>query len=211
MKIYLASRPENMFVTRFNQCLGLKIHEHTGKDNSRFAGDKLENALSEVERRAQERDIHDLANQVSAKSSGVFIWVRLAVEELARGFQNGTPVSALQYQLSQILAELKDLYHRIIMRVDPGSRPEGLIMIKIVLASRKQLRAVELMDCVDSWGNAKIGHPAQIHNNNHSASAPRPLGHTAQSLKDRMLAGSPNRSKSSNAREMFRFLQSSDL
>lgn len=78
VKLCLASRPWDTFVTSFSNCPGFKIHDHTLKDIEIYTSSHLHNALSKLPDHGAAGDaradrLQKIADKVSEKAQGVFI------------------------------------------------------------------------------------------------------------------------------------------
>jgi hypothetical protein len=92
VKICLASRPWNIFKNYFMRCPGFAIHEHTRADVEEYTSSRLRQSMLPT------RNVNDtvvlqlrvLRDAVTNKAQGVFICVRLVVDELVQGIIDGT-------------------------------------------------------------------------------------------------------------------------
>lgn len=67
-------------------------------------------------------DGEKLIKTIVNKSNGVFLWVRLVVEELLRGFRDGETIRTLQRKTEQMPADLENFFKRIMESIDPAYR-----------------------------------------------------------------------------------------
>ncbi|MDI1486562.1 MAG: hypothetical protein OHK93_005793 [Ramalina farinacea] len=116
LRFCVASRPENHFLDALHGYPGFAVHEYTRADIRRYAVGRLrdEHALS-LDNQQKEITL-GLVSQIEAKSDGVFMWVRLVVNELVEGLCEGDTLRELEALLSEIPTELSDLYVRAIRR-----------------------------------------------------------------------------------------------
>ena len=165
LKICLASRSWTVFISHFAECPGSAIHNYTRADIQSYTTSRLFEAsvgprqatfnVSLFPRKA-------LVEQVTNKARGVFIWVKLVVDILAKGIRDGTPLSALQETVSQLPEELKDLYLHTLRRIDSEYVEEAYIMLQIALCSTSPLLLETFIPCISfvRWGT--LGLPASI-------------------------------------------------
>jgi hypothetical protein len=118
-KIVASSRPWNVFMDVFRGLPRLRVQDLTFKDISAYVEDRL----SKNERMYQlmEKDPYNgraLATEIVTKSSGVFLWVMVAVTSLLDGLRNHDRISDLQARLRKLPDDLADLYEVIIRRTD---------------------------------------------------------------------------------------------
>ena len=94
-------------------------------------------------------NIMPLANLVATRASGVFIWVRLVVDLLAKGIQDGTPYRTLKEKVNKMPQELRDLYADTLRRIEPEYSSEAFIMLQTTLCSFEPLPLEVLMYILD--------------------------------------------------------------
>lgn len=151
LKICVASRSWTVFENHFGSCPGFAIHDHTRDDIRLYTTDKLSQASrGPTEGTRQGRNFakaEKLAEQVTDRARGVFIWVRLVVKELAKGIRDGTPLVELEDQLSKMPQELKELYINTLRRIEPEYQEEMHIMLQIALCSFSPLQLKTFLKC----------------------------------------------------------------
>ena len=76
--------------------------------------------------------ISTLAKYLVEKAEGVFIWARFAADDLIEAVHNGDNCLELVERLEQLPAELEELYDRVIQRLTPKYRREGLLLLNLV-------------------------------------------------------------------------------
>ena len=140
IKICLASRPEPLFKMAFGSCPGLSIHEYTRTDIRLYADQRMASTLLGSDDEPDARsELEHLTSEITEKANGVFIWVRLVVDELIDSFSDGCSISKLREFLSHIPEELEDLYKRIIARRKRSYAYESYVMIQVLLRAPKWL------------------------------------------------------------------------
>lgn len=148
MKICLASRPWPIFQQRLGddpQVPSLAIHDFTTKDIQDFTNSRLlttSNILQELGERHMA--ISQLSADIALRAKGVFIWVRLVVDNLRQNIIDGTPIESLQDILRGYPEELDEMYKFTLKRIRGPYRSETLIVFKIMLASRVPLTVQQL-------------------------------------------------------------------
>ena len=140
IKICVASRTWNSFGEHFGACPQFAIHEHTAGDIQAYSSQRISGpvmALKEDARTATSPKIESLSSQVTAKARGVFIWVRIVVDELVKGIRDGTALSLLEQKVSQMPEDLGDLYMHTLERASPSiPRRHGSCCKSLSVASR---------------------------------------------------------------------------
>ncbi|KAH6876597.1 hypothetical protein B0T10DRAFT_497781 [Thelonectria olida] len=119
VKLCLASRPWLVFEDAFRQRPSLRVEDLTLKDIRIFASDKLsENRMFEELRAHDPDNAQKLIEEVTARSSGVFLWVRLVVKSLLEGLRDGDTMDDLSARLYLIPKDLEDLFQKILGDLD---------------------------------------------------------------------------------------------
>lgn len=121
-KLCVASRPENVFLDAFGGCPGFAIHQYTREDIQMYAFDRMRSELSLDMSSETVTRFQGLLQEIVDKARGVFIWVRLVIDELIDGICEGDifgsdPIDKLHELLADIPDELRALYRRAILRV----------------------------------------------------------------------------------------------
>ncbi|KAH6609937.1 hypothetical protein Trco_003283 [Trichoderma cornu-damae] len=112
-KICLSSRPWTVFQDAFGYAVpNLRLQDLTYEDMYRYARDRLrENVYI---RRLLKREAaagEGLIQQAVRKSDGVFLWVRLALKETIRKFDQDAGLAGLSEALQALPSELNELFH----------------------------------------------------------------------------------------------------
>jgi len=151
IKICVASRNWNIFGEHFGNCPQFAIHEHTTLDIQAYTSERLHDAMAsfgEEGRHAFMLKVERLASQVTTKARGVFIWVRIVLDELVKGVRDGTPISLLEEKVTQMPEELSDLYRHTLERIEPEYAEESYIMLQIALCCLSPLPLQTFTKCV---------------------------------------------------------------
>ena len=150
LKMCLASRSWTVFQQHFGSFPGFSIQDYTRADIMTYIRARLE----PCGRRETDQLGHDrmtqLADLVATRASGVFIWVRLVVDMLAKGIQDGTPQRTLKEKVNSIPRELRDLYADMLRRIEPEYSMEAIIMLQTALCSFEPLPLKVFMAVVDN-------------------------------------------------------------
>jgi len=150
IKLCLASRQESVFPGAFHRSPGFAIHEYTHSDIEQYVGDHVESALGvSIVTEDDQTQVKALSNEVTKRAKGVFIWVKLVVQELVEGIIDGSSISQLRQRLESIPMELDALYTRILEKRKPEHVFEMYIMSQILLCSRKSVSLPSLMAITD--------------------------------------------------------------
>ena len=145
-KICLASRPWPVFKDTFADVPQFSIHDHTRGDIASYIRDRLHKAS---EGRVDESIpvIRTLISTITEKALGVFIWVRIVVDEVCSGIRDGTPFFILEGLVSNMPEELEELYARALSRVQPNHVLESHVLLQLALSAVSPLSLGVLRDC----------------------------------------------------------------
>jgi hypothetical protein len=124
LKVCLASRPLIEIEHRLSRFPGFKIHEWTFTDIAAFTTGRLGETVTMLSSSSSTQVIRKevqqaLIDNILEKSSGVFLWAKLVVEEIIIGLEDGDTDQELQERLDSLPPELEDLYQRIIVQISP--------------------------------------------------------------------------------------------
>ncbi|KAI4195526.1 MAG: hypothetical protein LQ350_007159 [Teloschistes chrysophthalmus] len=140
LKVCLASRSWNIFTDNVSDGPTLAIHHHTQDDIRVYTISRL-GTLSQGGPRSMlgSRSCASLTEQITAKAQGVFIWVRLVTEHVAKNIRDGTPYQTLEGTVAAMPEELEDLYYHTVARIDAEYTNEAHIIFQMVLCSVEPL------------------------------------------------------------------------
>ena len=149
LKMCLASRSWTVFQQHFGDCPGFSIHDHTREDIMTYIRARLGPCGLQEPHQLGHDSMTQLADLVATRASGVFIWVRLVVDMLAKGIQDGTPHRTLLEKVNKIPRELRDLYADTLRRIEAEYSLEAFIMLHTALCSFEPLPLEILMAISD--------------------------------------------------------------
>ncbi len=137
-RILFSSRPWPVFVEAFNNCPGLRIHEHTREDIHRYCAGSLPD-----DGRAR-AVLLPMVEEITTRARGVFLWVMLVMRDLAlvATTEHGTDEylsSKLRDRLDSIPDELNDYYSTIIQRLPLDTRRETYVLLECLSRSATKL------------------------------------------------------------------------
>ncbi|KAM0228577.1 hypothetical protein ACHAPO_010655 [Fusarium lateritium] len=120
IKICVSSRPWLVFEDAFLQAPNLLLQDYTRPDILHYVASQLNQ--NEGFARLQRRDPQyagELIDNITTKSSGVFLWIRLVVNSLLAGLTYDDRISDLQRRLNLLPRDLEALYVAITESLDP--------------------------------------------------------------------------------------------
>jgi hypothetical protein len=143
-RICLSSRPWNAFNDAFGDHLGFTMQDQNVTDLLNYIGDlmhgspSIRSMLHSSDSRTQ-RLILDLKDSILVKADGVFLWVRLVMQDLLDAAAEGATARELTKVLADLPDELKELYRRILQRIDQKHREETYFMLETLLRSHSTM------------------------------------------------------------------------
>ncbi|KAI1491228.1 hypothetical protein F5X96DRAFT_488961 [Biscogniauxia mediterranea] len=150
LKICLASRPWPLFQKELGNDPRINkfaIHEFTKTDIENYTRQNLTWAMSEVNK-SLESSLEHLIKMIVGKAHGVFIWVRIVVQQLCETIIDGGSSVDLEDYITTLPDELDELYRYTMARIKPSYGLESLVSFRIMLCSKTQLTLKGLYDAV---------------------------------------------------------------
>ena len=140
-KVIISSRPEQYFEDTFSQYRRLCLHELTFGDINNYVRLRL---------LAQPRTSHlfridwsgstALIEDICQKADGVFLWVRLAVQNIVKGLRNGDTLGLLRNRVEMLDPTLDGLIPQLLKRVDTVYRPLAASYLRFATAMKQTVR-----------------------------------------------------------------------
>ena len=149
VKFCLASRPDQAFKNAFGTSPSLSVHEYTRDDVQWYARRQIDSSILYRDIDQDMSELHQLPAEITQRANGVFIWVRIVIEELIERFIDGSTISQLREILSAMPEELKDLYQRAVSKVKPEYALESYVMAQIVLCAKNPQTLKSLLVATD--------------------------------------------------------------
>jgi hypothetical protein len=115
VKVCVSSRPWNVFEDAFGSRPSLRLEDLTFSDIQHYVTSKLSANLGFQSLQAYDKKSTDqLLNNVTARASGVFLWVVLVTQSLLEGLTDGEHLSELHKRLNSLPVELESLFWKIL-------------------------------------------------------------------------------------------------
>lgn len=136
VKIFVSSRPDNIFRDAFRDCPQLVQQDLTSQDiqifiRGQFA--KQPRLLSLMPSQGIHEPIEALFEQIVEASSGVFLWVYLVVVELLGEARDGASLAELIEIVDRVPKDLEGYFSRIMDSIEAKHRAESSAMFQIAL------------------------------------------------------------------------------
>lgn len=85
-----------------------------------------------------------LSEDIRRNARGIFLWARLAIDELLQCYMNGHSVEMLQQLLEKMPREVEEMYHSMLDRLVPVQRTEAAILLSMVVCHKDSVEVRKL-------------------------------------------------------------------
>lgn len=138
VKILVSSRQLPIFVSAFNDDPKMYLQDLTHGDIEAYIDDMLLNHAHMAQIACVEPDIPiRIAELVTGKASGVFLWVALACRSILEGLDDYETVPELMGRITELPSELHEFFRRIIAEVNPRHRDQCARLLRLVFESQR--------------------------------------------------------------------------
>ncbi|GKT64317.1 hypothetical protein ColTof3_11656 [Colletotrichum tofieldiae] len=131
LKICVTSREENAFMNNFPAEQRLRLHRVTKGDVCQLVATRL-NEHPRF-RTFTEKDRDTFCSQITERSLGVFLWVKLVLDEIYENLDQQRPLWALQKALDQVPEELEGFFSKIFSSIRKADQKEAYCMFLLAL------------------------------------------------------------------------------
>lgn len=144
IRILFSSRPWTHFQEEFAACPGFRIQDHTQDDIRNYCITTIPDEVKAV------CNLRHLVDEIVARSSGVFLWVRLVVSDLKRVVADNASTSLdvnerFRQTLESLPNQLNEYYATIIERIPSGLRWKSYVVLETLARSDFNLAATDLV------------------------------------------------------------------
>ena len=187
LKIVVSSRPENAFRDRLDSSDGFSVEKYTRLDIEKYIQGRLGLKLGvspaggfPIPRRSaptypripnlghssgdskgsEHHDSKELMMEIARRAQGVFLWVKLVVDQLLKEWEKNRFISMLRAKLDELPHGLQELYEHILKRIAKRDPKASFITIELVLRSQRPLSLLELsimVAFIDNRGKHNMG------------------------------------------------------
>lgn len=168
IKVCFSSRLYNVFIDEFGNVPGFKIHERTQKDIEKViigrieASQSIQDILGCGNEEAEQR-LRVLKSQLINRAEGVFLWLKLALDNILRAHRDGETMADVLRHVSSLPDELDEFYQLIVKTVLPQHRREAYVMLETVLRYDGELSVRDLSGVVAcSFTETLSGTPPEL-------------------------------------------------
>nr|XP_036580328.1 uncharacterized protein CTRU02_09558 [Colletotrichum truncatum]KAF6788240.1 hypothetical protein CTRU02_09558 [Colletotrichum truncatum] len=148
VKLCVSSRPWNIFEDAYGKSSlqKLALQDLTQDDIRSYTKSMLKEHPNWIE---YAKDQHSIADEITKKAQGVFLWVFLVVRSVHEGVTNGDAVSTLRRRVSQLPQDLEAFFKHILNSIDPFYHRQMAKFFQIALQAEEPL-SIMLYSCIES-------------------------------------------------------------
>lgn len=147
IKVCVSSRPLNELADLFDDCPGFRVQDWTVRDINRVISERFKSHSRIrilLKDKAHIHAINLLIKKINKRADGVFLWVRLVIDDLSRGITNGESIQAFESHLSELPDNLNDFYRHMLSKIDRRYSRQTFIMLEAVLRARRPLTVIQM-------------------------------------------------------------------
>lgn len=145
IKVCASSRPLSDFEYKFQRRPSLMLQNLTFNDIRTYVTTKFNENAHVANIQKNEPDLSkQLSSEIVERASGVFLWVKLAVESILKGLRNEDSSLELYKRLRDLPTDLMDLYSHMLKSVEREYQEQGTKFLQIVYRARKPFPILEL-------------------------------------------------------------------
>ncbi|KAH8725576.1 hypothetical protein GQ44DRAFT_796619 [Phaeosphaeriaceae sp. PMI808] len=180
VKTCVSSRAWPVFEDGFQQQPRLRLETITYKDIKRYVTSRFSNSPGYLERQLDTPDeVNHLIENISRKSSGVFLWVRLVTDSLLKGLENGDRLEELQHRFDIIPEDLEELFWKILTHAE---KEHSIKMSQLFQIMRRASEPLRVLD----FSYADDPDPEVISKTPYGLPDPQPLEGRARRMRRRL-------------------------
>ncbi|KAF7861959.1 hypothetical protein EAF04_007840 [Stromatinia cepivora] len=147
LKICLSSRPLLEFDDTFGSGPSLRLQDLTRTDIDHFVKSTLQKNVN-YQHLCVEQPVQALSyiRKIVSRADGVFLWVKLVLQEIERGLANRDSPQDLQERIEIVPLDLEELFSSMLDNIDPFYIKKAALIFLIVRAAHICERSVKTLD-----------------------------------------------------------------
>lgn len=147
VKACVSSRPYRSFEDAFGGFPKLRLQDLTEQDIRTYATDRLSSLpRTKLLVAGHTKWIPETVHELLRKAEGVFLWVRLAVDDQIEGVKDEDSLEQLAERLQLLPSEMEDLYVHILNKISKGHRKEAVRYLQLVLHWKSDFQTLPFTD-----------------------------------------------------------------
>ncbi|KAF7925040.1 uncharacterized protein EAE98_007128 [Botrytis deweyae] len=147
LKICVSSRPLLGFDDAFGSGPSLRLQDLTCIDINHYVKSSLQENVN-YRRLCVEQPVQalNLIRNIVSRADGVFLWVRLVLQEIVRGLDNRDSLQDLQERMEILPQDLEELFSSMLGKIEPFYSKKAASIFLIVQAANVHQRSVKSLD-----------------------------------------------------------------
>lgn len=163
IKVCASSRPWNVFVDAFERTTNkLKLEDLTRDDIKEYVTSNLREDANFKERQPLNPFLTHIAEDVSAKAQGVFLWVFLVVESLKKGLMDGAKLHEMRQILDSLPGDLEEYFQHMIESIEQQYRQESVRIFRVATEALQPLPLIAYELLEEGYNNPDYALHAEI-------------------------------------------------
>lgn len=144
LKICLSSRPLLVFENIFGSEPSLRLQDLTRTDINHYVKSKFQEN-SNYQRLCLEKPVQapTLIGKIVSRADGVFLWVKLVVQDIISGLTNRDSLDDLQERIEIIPLDLEELFSSMLSKIDPFYSKKAALIFLIARAAKVRERNIK--------------------------------------------------------------------
>ncbi|KAI3395293.1 hypothetical protein diail_1491 [Diaporthe ilicicola] len=137
VKVLVSSRPLSVFVSAFGCVPKMYLQDLTKRDIETYINDTILHNPYVVQLSRIEQEIGTkIAELLTDKASGVFLWVILACQSILEGLEEYETGPELMSRAMELPTEMHDFFRQIIIGLDPRKRDQSVRILRLIFESQ---------------------------------------------------------------------------
>ena len=151
IKVCFSSRPLQILLDKFSGVPGFYIQEHTMEDIKLVIHSKMSQnpRMSTYVQAASSKNgliAAKFAAEVSSRAEGIFLWVKLVLDELLDDFTAGETIQGLIKKLGVLPPKLENFYQHILDRLPSQYREDTEVIFEVLRCAIQHLHFHDFFD-----------------------------------------------------------------
>lgn len=154
VKVCFSSRPLQIFLDKFQGLPGFRIQDFTKEDvllviKARMAENERMLQYMQSPNMSEQNAVQALEMEIAKRADGVFLWLRLVLDELLEEFRDGANLHELGQTLLTLPTDLESYYQRVLERIPHRYQEESRVMFEITTCAVAPLLVQAFMEAFD--------------------------------------------------------------
>ncbi|KAH8745621.1 hypothetical protein F5882DRAFT_108345 [Hyaloscypha sp. PMI_1271] len=143
MKVCIASRPDPPFPDAFHAVAQIRMDRLNAPGILAFVTETLKEFCCPSDF-ANDTELSEIAEEITERANGVFLWARFAIFEVIDGHTKGETPVEWEARLNQVPRELEDVYSRILAARSPSEKSLTSRLLQFICYAQRTLAMQEL-------------------------------------------------------------------